>query len=311
MSRRLIAVAAVALLAATLVGCEQPAPDRVITYRIETRGPIRADLGQFGRHVAQTVSDPRGWSMGGAISFRQVTGPADISIVLATAASVPRFSSGCSSQWSCRVGRYVIINEERWLGATALWPYDLDSYQHYVVNHELGHWLGLGHWGCPGGFGTRSPVMAQQSKGGAALGSCRFNVWPTDAEKGSVGRIQRVRPRPTGLRSPDDPFGNLNRTTITRDVNGRPDTVRMQGWALDGDTSAPLGIIVQVDGRPVDIVRADRRRDDVARDYPRYGASHGFDVTVDVPPDAETMCVVAGGVGGGYPLQTIGCAVVK
>jgi hypothetical protein len=50
-----------------------------------------------------------------------------------------------------------------------------------VVNHETGHWLGLGHAGCPG-RGRLAPVMMQQSKG---LGGCRFNPFPTSRELAS------------------------------------------------------------------------------------------------------------------------------
>jgi hypothetical protein len=94
---------------------------------------------------------------------------------------VPGFSSVCSSQWSCRVGRYVIINQMRWLGASSAWWSNdgtLREYRHLVVNHETGHWLGHGHRYCPSA-GAAAPVMQQQSKN---LGGCRINPWPTKRE---------------------------------------------------------------------------------------------------------------------------------
>jgi hypothetical protein len=45
-----------------------------------------------------------------------------------------------------------VINETRWLQATPLWRREggtLRGYRDLVVNHETGHWLGLGHRGCP------------------------------------------------------------------------------------------------------------------------------------------------------------------
>ena len=42
-------------------------------------------------------------------------------LVLSEASQVPTFSSGCSAEWSCRVGRYVIINQMRWLHASPMW----------------------------------------------------------------------------------------------------------------------------------------------------------------------------------------------
>ena len=87
----------------------------------------------------------------------------------------------CSVQWSCRAGRYVVINQMRWKYASPSWNgagKSLRDYRHLVVNHETGHWLGHGHLGCPGP-GRLAPVMMQQSKG---LDGCRHNPWPLASE---------------------------------------------------------------------------------------------------------------------------------
>ena len=102
-------------------------------------------------------------------------------MVLAEASRVPGFSPVCSARWSCRVGRYVVINQLRWLHASPSWNRahrSLRSYRHMVVDHETGHWLGHGHLGCPG-RGRAAPVMMQQSKG---LDGCRHNPWPLPSE---------------------------------------------------------------------------------------------------------------------------------
>jgi hypothetical protein len=309
MSRRLAVTCALALLALLLTACEAPA--RTHTYRIATRGAVTADVGQFAQRVAATLNDPRGWSLGGAMAFKQVEGPADFTVWLATADSLPSFGYPCDPMWSCRSGPNVIINEARWTGATPSWPYDLNSYQQYVVNHEVGHWLGLGHRSCTGGFDARAPVMVQQSKGGAPMGACRFNVWPTPEELAAVAAPRGLTPRPTGLPTPDDPFGSLDRAAVTRDPDGRPVEVTVSGWAIDGDTAAPVGVILLVDDAPVDIVLADRPRSDVEAVLPRYGAAHGYELSIGVAPTAQTVCVVAGGVGAGHNLERIGCAVIK
>ena len=154
---------------------------RAPTYRIETRGRITADLATFRRQVAETFADPRGWRSAG-VAFRRVARGGDFSVVLAEASRVPAFSPVCSAQWSCRVGRYVVINQLRWQHASPSWNRahrSLRTYRHMVVNHETGHWLGHGHLGCPG-RGRLAPVMMQQSKG---LAGCRHNPWPLPSER--------------------------------------------------------------------------------------------------------------------------------
>lgn len=153
---------------------------KFFTYSVATRGPVNADLGIFRTQAHQTFDDPRGWRAAG-IGFRRVADGGDFTLVLATAATVPSFSSACSAQWSCRVGRFVIINQTRWQTASPAWTAasrSLRDYRHLVVNHETGHWLGHDHQGCPGS--GPAPVMMQQSKG---TGGCSFNPWPVPSER--------------------------------------------------------------------------------------------------------------------------------
>ena len=157
---------------------------RRVTYSVTTRGAITTSVAVFRRQAQETFDDPRGWRAGG-VEFRRVRRGGDFTLVLAAAHAVPGFSSSCSSTWSCRVGRFVIINQDRWKHASPAWNAagrSLRDYRHLVVNHETGHWLGRGHASCPAG-GGRAPVMMQQSKG---TGRCRFNPWPLEREAAAV-----------------------------------------------------------------------------------------------------------------------------
>ncbi len=153
---------------------------RTVRYSVRTRGTIVASVGEFRRLAQQTYEDPRGWRAKG-VRFVPVARGGSFTLWLAAAGTVPGFSSECSSMWSCRVGRNVIINQTRWRFASPAWNAahrSLRDYRHMVVNHETGHWLGKGHARCPG-RGRLAPVMMQQSKG---THGCRFNPWPTPAE---------------------------------------------------------------------------------------------------------------------------------
>lgn len=159
---------------------EQRSVRKVVRYSVTTRGHVTASLATFKRLAQETYDDPRGWRAMG-IKFKRVSSGGDFTLVLSQASKVPSFSSACSATYSCRVGRNVIINENRWQSATPTWDDSrgtLRDYRHLVINHETGHWFGRGHVGC-GGKGQLAPVMQQQSKG---LGGCTINPWPKKNE---------------------------------------------------------------------------------------------------------------------------------
>jgi len=211
---------------------------RVYTYSFATRGAISANFEHFKIHVAQTLGDPRGWSLGGSIEFRHVSSGGDFTVYLAEASTLPSFGSPCSSMWSCRVGRAVIINQTRWQNASPSWMAgggSLDSYRHYVVNHETGHWLGFGHSSCPGS-GQAAPVMQQQSKD---LQGCRHNTWPVPGERSAAGSRHGVGVRPAGPSVQHSEFGRRGDRVLACDWNGdgveTPAVVRGNEWRLRND----------------------------------------------------------------------------
>lgn len=160
-----------------------PGQKITVTYDVTTKGVITADVAEFKRLANATFNDGRGWSRLG-VFFQEVASGGQFTLVLSEASQLPSYSSGCSAEYSCNVGRFVIINQDRWLGATSSWNAaggSLRDYQHMVVNHETGHWLGHGHKNCSGA-GQPAPVMQQQS---INLQGCSFNPWPLDSELSS------------------------------------------------------------------------------------------------------------------------------
>ncbi len=179
--RRFFELAGMGVTAGVMAGCGFGSrPVRRFTFSVTTRGRVWANIEEFANHALGTLNAFSGWSLGGSAAFQRLGSGGDFTLWLCEARLVPSFSSICSSMWSCRVGRDVIINQDRWLGGTATWPYGLNEYRHYVVNHERGHWLGLGHWASPGP-GRYCPVMFQQSKG--IVDGSIYNTWPLRAEK--------------------------------------------------------------------------------------------------------------------------------
>lgn len=150
---------------------------RLHTYSVTTRGVVHADMGVFRSVVAATYADPHGW-LRAHHRFREVQRGGDFTVILSQARFLPAFSWVCSPTYSCQIGRFVIINQDRWQRGSRHFPADLLSYRRMLVNHETGHWLGLGHAYCARP-GAPAPVMQQQSKG---MHGCRANPWPRPGE---------------------------------------------------------------------------------------------------------------------------------
>lgn len=161
------------------IGVRKPIT-RTVTYMTATNGAITANYADFKALVQDTYDNPNGWSRLG-VKFQHVETGGQFTVVLAQADLVPTYASICDNVYSCTAGNYVVINQDRWLGATDPWNQaggDLRNYRNMVVNHETGHWLGHGHAFCSGA-GNPAPVMQQQS---ISLQGCKFNPWPLDSE---------------------------------------------------------------------------------------------------------------------------------
>ena len=98
-----------------------------------------------------------------------------------------------------------------------------------------------------------------------------------------------------------DPIGHVD------DVRSVPGGIRVRGWALDPDTTAPLQIRLIVDGSLRQTTTAAAPRPDVAAAYPGYGAMHGFDVLLGGTGRHTTVCALAVNVSPGTAESNLGC----
>jgi len=154
-----------------------------VRYRVEVRARGAAS---FARVVDATLNDARGWERAG---FRLVRDDgAAFLVVIAEPAEVDRLCRPYDTygRYSCQNGPVVAINADRWRHATPEWTGDLATYRQMLVNHEVGHLLGMHHPAvqCPR-RGAVAPVMAQQS---TELNGCLPNPWPLAWELACAGR---------------------------------------------------------------------------------------------------------------------------
>ena len=154
---------------------------KIVYYKPVIWGTVEADFEDFKAKVNETLNDERGWTRLN-MRFVEVSEGYDVKVILAEPKTLN--ISGCSPELSCTTwNNEVIINDVRWregTEASRAAGMGQRDYQHMVVNHEMGHWLG--HYkhieSCPNG--GLAPIMLQQSTG---MRGCEgFNAWPLDSE---------------------------------------------------------------------------------------------------------------------------------
>lgn len=150
---------------------------RVYTVRVQVEKGVPFDPDTVATTVAATLNDKRSWAGTGEGRFQLVrSGAADVTILLATPDTTDQYCYPLRTwgELSCREGGNVILNAKRWASGAKAYGDDVVNYRRYLVNHEVGHFLGHGHVTCPGA-GLKAPVMMQQTKG---IGSCKPYPWP-------------------------------------------------------------------------------------------------------------------------------------
>lgn len=147
--------------------------------KVETSVPQQAD--DVARQVHGILSDERSWVGYGKTNFELVAaeGTGVLTVYLASPKTSDKLCQPAKTEgkWSCRSGNNIVLNADRWLYMTPTYS-DLGDYRAYMVNHEFGHALGLGHAKCPR-KGAKAPVMMQQS---ISLDGCVPNAWPRTSD---------------------------------------------------------------------------------------------------------------------------------
>jgi hypothetical protein len=177
-----LVVVAVVVVAAVWLDIPGRFTSRTVTYSVSVNGSVDTSLKKFSTEVGDTLHGRKGWQQAG-LRFKEVSDGGDLQIVLVNSGLMSSYSEGCSAKWNCRVGKYVLVNDARWEGASDAWNsagLSLADYRSMTINHEVGHFLGhLDNERTCDKPGDPAPVMQQQS---IDLQGCAFNAWPLPSE---------------------------------------------------------------------------------------------------------------------------------
>lgn len=155
-----------------------------IGYQVLVEQGLESEAADLVLSVARVLEDPRGWAAAGK-KFVRVSERPRFRVLLAHPRTVDRLCLPLKTgrKYSCgRAGR-AVLNARRWQRGTATWGDEIRGYRVYMINHEVGHLLGMPHRGCPEP-GADAFVMAQQT---ISLQGCRPANLPDRLE------IERLR----------------------------------------------------------------------------------------------------------------------
>lgn len=146
-----------------------------IDVAVSVEGGLAVDGEAFATFVMGTLNDPRSWANDG-YSFARTDENPDVTVILASPDTSDELCRPLQTNGtlSCRNGDRAVLTWYRWVNGMEEYADDRNAYRHYLVNHEVGHFVGQGHVGCPG-RGKPAPVMMQQTLG---LQGCAPNAWP-------------------------------------------------------------------------------------------------------------------------------------
>ena len=139
-------------------------------------GPgIQVNENRFVATVLAILNDPRSWG----VQFEYSDHNPDVILMLSKASDVKRACRMTGLSCAILSNPVIIhINLNRWRRGSRPSCLDLTDYRTYVINHEIGHALGFGHY--DPSPGKLCPVMTQQTLG---IGKAVPNPWPTSWEK--------------------------------------------------------------------------------------------------------------------------------
>jgi len=170
----------------------------LIQYSVQIGPNIPIEVSKdFATKNSAVLADQRGWKKYGYMfeektfngeAFNETNERDTLVIRLETSENASKLCG--FSGFSCQRQRPndIVIHLGNWMGGSRS-RLPLERYRNYVINHEVGHFLGLEHQKCPideckkrGMFVCPGSVMQQMTRGPSAIAPCSENDWPLDPD---------------------------------------------------------------------------------------------------------------------------------
>ena len=124
---------------------------RVVRVNVRIESGLALEPDAVAATVSEILNDDRGWKASEDVTFRVVADvEPDLLVSVATPATTDQLCLPLNTvgKLSCRRDSQVILNVDRWQRGPDVYhaSYDnaVDEYRRYLVNHEVGHFLGKG-----------------------------------------------------------------------------------------------------------------------------------------------------------------------
>ena len=158
--------------------------DKVYHYMVLIEPGINKSLQSFKKRIKKTLNDPRSW----CVYFKENETNPDFLIILANEETIRqtcRFKGLSCADWAENI---IYINYDNWCKGSEKSGLSLEDYRTYVINHEVGHILGL-HEHLKPKNGCLVPVMNQSTRG---IGKGLPNMWPLKEEQSLVQALHAI-----------------------------------------------------------------------------------------------------------------------